>query len=61
MSYYGRPRHKWEDNIKMDPKEIEHEDVDWFHLTQERVQWQALVITVMNFQVQYKMRSFLTS
>jgi hypothetical protein len=32
----GRSRHRWEDNIKMDLKEIECEDVDWIHLAQGR-------------------------
>jgi hypothetical protein len=32
----GRPRHRWEDNIKMDLTEIGFGDVGWIHLTQER-------------------------
>jgi hypothetical protein len=31
-----RPRHKWEDNIRMNPWEIRWEGVDWIHLTQDR-------------------------
>jgi hypothetical protein len=34
----GRPRHRWEDNIRMDPREIWWEDVDWMHLAQDREQ-----------------------
>jgi hypothetical protein len=39
-------RHRWEDNIKMDHKEIESEDVDWIHVAQDRVQQRATVNTV---------------
>jgi len=33
---YGRPRYSWEDNIKMNLKEIEYKGVDWIHLAQDR-------------------------
>jgi hypothetical protein len=46
-----RPRHRWEDNIKMDLREIGFGDVDWIHLSQDRDRWRALVNTVMNFRV----------
>jgi hypothetical protein len=32
----GRPRRRWEDNIKMDPREIGFGDVDWIHWAQDR-------------------------
>jgi hypothetical protein len=32
----GRPRHRWEDSIRMDLKEIVWEDVDWMHLSRDR-------------------------
>jgi hypothetical protein len=32
----GRPRHRWEVNIKMDLREIRWEDADWMHLAQDR-------------------------
>jgi hypothetical protein len=35
----GRPRHTWEDNIKMDLREIGWAAVDWIHLAQNRDQW----------------------
>jgi hypothetical protein len=35
----GRPRHRWEDNISMDLREIEFGDVDWIHLAQDRDRW----------------------
>jgi hypothetical protein len=47
----GRPRRRWEDNIKVDLREIEFGDVDWIHLAQDRVRWRAPVNTVMNLQV----------
>jgi hypothetical protein len=46
-----RSRHRWEDNIKMDLREIGLEDVDWTHLAQDRDWWQALVNMVMNLWV----------
>jgi len=46
-----KPRHKWEDNIRMDLREMVWEGVDWMHLDQGRNQWQALVNTVMNLWV----------
>jgi hypothetical protein len=47
----GRPRHRWEDNIKMDLREIGINRVNWIHLAQDRVQWRACVNTVMNLRV----------
>jgi hypothetical protein len=47
----GRPRRRWVDNIKMDLREIEWDDVDWIELAQDRDQWRALVNTVMNLRI----------
>jgi hypothetical protein len=47
----GRPRRRWEDNTKMDLREIGFGDVDWMHLAQDRNRWRALVNTVMNLRV----------
>jgi hypothetical protein len=47
----GRPRRRWEDNIKMDLVEIGFGDVDWIHWAQDRDRWRALVNTVMNLRV----------
>jgi hypothetical protein len=47
----GRPRHRWEDNINMDLREIGFGDVDWIHLAQDRDRWRALVNTVMDLRV----------
>jgi hypothetical protein len=40
-----------EENIKMDPTEMEWGGTDWIDLAQGRDQWRALVITVMNLRV----------
>jgi hypothetical protein len=47
----GRPRRRWEDNIKMDLREIGFGNVDWIHLAQDMDRWRALVNTIMNLQV----------
>jgi hypothetical protein len=47
----GRPRCRWMDNIKMDLREIECDDMDWTILAKNRNQWRALVNTVMNLWV----------
>jgi hypothetical protein len=47
----GRPRRRWEDNIKMDLKEIGFGNMDWIHWAQDRDRWRALVNTVINLRV----------
>jgi hypothetical protein len=47
----GRPRHRWEDGIRMDPRETGWGCVEWIHLTLNRDHWRALVNTVMNLRV----------
>jgi hypothetical protein len=47
----GRPRRKWEDNIRMDLREIGWGCMDCINLAQDRDQWRALVSTVMNLRV----------
>jgi len=47
----GRPRLKWEDNIKMDLQEVECGGMDWIELAQDRDRWRALVNAVMNLRV----------
>jgi hypothetical protein len=44
----GRPRHRWEDNIKMYLRDIGIDGANWIRLDQDRVQWQDFVSTVMN-------------
>jgi hypothetical protein len=46
-----RSRYMWEDNIRMDLREIGLEVVDWIHLVQDRDQWQALVNVTVNLLV----------
>ena len=45
----GSPRHGWEDNIKMDLREVGGAG-DWMELAQDRDRWRALVNTVMNLR-----------
>jgi hypothetical protein len=47
----GRPRCRWENDIKMDLRETGFGDVDWIHLAQDRNRRRALVNTVMNLRV----------
>jgi hypothetical protein len=47
----GRPRRRWEDNIKMDIREIGIDGENWIQLNQHRVQLRACVNTVMNLRV----------
>jgi hypothetical protein len=47
----GRPGCMWEDNINIDLMEVGINVVNWIQLAQDRIQWQALVDTVMNLQV----------
>jgi len=47
----GRPRHRWEDGIRMDLREIGWGSVEWIQLAQDRDQWHALVNMVMNLRV----------
>jgi hypothetical protein len=47
----GRPRRRWEDNIKMDLSKIGIDRSNWVQLAQDRVRWRAFVNTVMNLQV----------
>ena len=44
----GRPRCRWEGNIRIDLQEVECGGVDWIELAQDRGRWWALVNAVMN-------------
>jgi hypothetical protein len=46
-----RPRHRWDDNIRMDLREVGWGFVDWMELAQDRDKWRALVSAVMNLRV----------
>ena len=47
----GRPRRRWEDNIKMDLQEVGRSRGDWMELARDRDGWRALVGMVRNFRV----------
>ena len=47
----GRPRRRWEDNIKMDLQEVGGSCGDWMELAQDRDRWRTFVDTVRNFRV----------
>jgi hypothetical protein len=47
----GRPRHRWEDNIKMDLRETGIDGANCIGLDQDWVQWRAFVRTVINLRV----------
>jgi hypothetical protein len=57
----GRPRWRWEDNIKMDLREIGWIGKGWIDLAQDRDQRRALVNTVMNHRVLKNVGKFLSS
>jgi hypothetical protein len=57
----GRPRHRWEDNIKMDLQEVGGGCGDWMELALDRDRWRALVGTVRNLRVPKNVGNFLTS
>jgi hypothetical protein len=46
-----RPKHRWEDNSKMDLEEILRECVDWINLAEDKDKWLAVVNTVIFLQV----------
>jgi len=56
----GRPRRRWEDNIKTDLQEVGCGVMDWIELAQDKESWQALVSTVINLWVPQNARNFLT-
>jgi hypothetical protein len=47
----GRPRRRWEDNIKLDIGEIGIDGANWIQLAQDRIRWRAFVNTVLNLWV----------
>jgi hypothetical protein len=46
----GRPRRRWEDNIKIDLRKIGFDGANWIWLAEGRVQWRAFVNTVTNLR-----------
>jgi hypothetical protein len=57
----GRPRHRWDDNIKMDLQEVGCGGMYWIEVAQDRGGWRGLVNVVMNLRVPYNAGNFLTS
>ena len=51
VTLLGRPRRRWEDNIKKDLQEVGCGVMDWNELAQDRDNWQAHVTAVMNLRV----------
>jgi hypothetical protein len=47
----GRPRRRWEDNIKMNLREMVIDRAHWIQLARDRVQWLTFVNTLMNLRV----------
>ena len=47
----GKPRRRWEDNIKMDLREVDCDPGEWIDLAEDRDQWRAYVRAVMNLGV----------
>ena len=47
----GRPRRRWQDNIKIDLQEVGCGGMDWIELAQDRESWRALLNAVMNHRV----------
>jgi hypothetical protein len=48
----GKPRRRWDDNIKMDLQKLGWGDMDWIELVQDTDRWRACVNAVMNLWVQ---------
>jgi hypothetical protein len=46
-----RPRCRWVNNIKIDLRQIECDDLDWIDLAEDRNKWRAFVTVVMNFRL----------
>jgi hypothetical protein len=47
----GRPRHRWEDNIRMDRQEVRCGSMGWIRLAQDRHRWRAILNVVMNLRI----------
>jgi hypothetical protein len=57
----GRPRRRWEDNIKIDLQDVGCGGLDWIQLAQDRGRWGALVNAVLNVRGPQNAGNFLTN
>ena len=57
----GRPRRRWNNNIKMDLQDVGCSGMDWIELAQDREWWRKLASVVMNLRVSYNAGKFLIS
>jgi hypothetical protein len=57
----GRPRCRWEDNLRMDLREIGWCGMDWIDLAQDMEQWRALVNTVLKLKMPKSVGKLLSS
>ena len=57
---FGRPRCRWEDNIRMDLQEMVCGTMDWIELFRDRDRWWALVNAIMGLRLPQNARNFLT-
>lgn len=55
---YGKPKRRWKYNIKWIYEKKVSEDVEWIHVTQDRVQWWAFVIKFLKIRISWKVRNF---
>jgi hypothetical protein len=52
---------RWEDNIKMDIRDVRYDGMDWTHLAEDRDRWRTVVNAVINFRVPYDAANFMIS
>lgn len=55
-----KPRRRWEDNVKINLKEILREDVDWIHLAENAKKWNIVVNTAINLRIPKEVGNSLT-
>ena len=58
---FGKPRRRWQDNFRMELKEMGAEGVDRIRVIQDRDKWRTVAVTVTNFRVSQNAVDFLFS